>query len=119
MSSRIIRRLSQLCSSTSDWLSEMALKTCGCLREILDTRLEQLSARPSLFRNPSQEHLVKDAQALLLHSGDYTQSVLTNPGQKVGLPFIPGTLFLTSHGLQPEILIDYIILGLSDTVLES
>ena len=97
----------------------MALKTCGCLREILDTRLEQLSARPSLFRNPSQEHLVKDAQALLLHSGDYTQSVLTNPGQKVGLPFIPGTLFLTSHGLQPEILIDYIILGLSDTVLES
>jgi hypothetical protein len=106
MSSRILRRLSKLGSSTSDWLSEMALKTCTCLREILDARWEQLNARPSPFRNPSQEELTRDTQLSLLDSGEYIHNALANPGpQLLCTPFHPshrrrGTIedFLSSDG---------------------
>jgi hypothetical protein len=106
MSSRILRRLSKLGSSTPDWLSEMALKTNTCLREILDSRWEQLNTRPSPFRNPSHDDVTRDTQLLLLHSGEYIRNALTNPGpQLLGTPFRPshprrGTIedFLSSNG---------------------
>ncbi|KAF8554401.1 hypothetical protein OG21DRAFT_1484696 [Imleria badia] len=82
MSSKVLRRLSKLGTSPPDWLSGMALKTCTCLREMLDARWEQLNARRSPFRNPSQDELIRDTQLSLLHSGEYIQDVLANPGHK-------------------------------------
>ena len=106
MSSRILRRLSKLGSSTPDWLSEMALETCTCLRELLNARWEQLNARPSPFRNPSQDELTRDTQLSLLDSREYIRNALTNPGPRLlGTPFHPtnrrrGTIrdFLSSNG---------------------
>jgi hypothetical protein len=106
MSSKILRRLSKLGSSdTPDWLSEMALKTCTCLREILDARWEQLNARPSPFRNPSQNELTRDTQLSLLDSREYIRNALANPGLQ-RTPFHPshrprGTIqdFLSSNGI--------------------
>jgi hypothetical protein len=106
MSSQVLRCLSKLGTSTSDWLSEMALKTCTCLREILDTRWEQLNVRPSPFRNPSPAKLTRDTQPSLLDSHEYIRSALANPGpQLLGTPFHPshycrGTIgdFLSSNG---------------------
>jgi hypothetical protein len=106
MSSRILRRLSKLGSCTSDWLSEMALKTCTCLHEILDARWGQLGARPSPFRNPSQDELARDAQLSLLESNEYIRNALANPfPQLLNTPFHPshrrrGTIedFVSSNG---------------------
>ena len=106
MSSKILRRLSKLGSSTPGWLSEMALKTDTCLREILDARWEQLNARPSPFRNPSQDELTRDTQLSFLQSGEYIRNALANPvPQLLGAPFHPshrrrGTIedFLSSNG---------------------
>ena len=106
MSSQILRRLRKLGSSTPDWLSEMVLKICTCLREILDTRRKQLSARPSPFRNPSQDELARDTQLLLLDSREYIHDTLADPSpQLLGTPFHPshhrrGTIedFLSSDG---------------------
>ncbi|KAF8555664.1 hypothetical protein OG21DRAFT_1496140 [Imleria badia] len=106
MSSQIIRRLRKLGSSVPDWLSEMALKACTCLGEILDTRWKELSDRPYPFRNPSQEELTRDTRLSLQNSREYIQNALTNPGHTVvGTPFCPshrhrGTLedFLSSNG---------------------
>ena len=106
MLSKILRRLSKLGSSTPDWYSEMALKTCTCLREILDSRWQQLNARPSPFRNPSQDELTRDSQLSLLDSHEYIRNALANPGpQLLGPPFQPshrprGTLedFLSPNG---------------------
>ena len=106
MSSKILRRLSKLGSSTPDWLSEMALKTDTCLREILDPRWEQLNVRPSQFRNPSQDELTRDTRLSLPHSGEYIRNALANPApQLLGTPFHPshrrrGTIedFLSSNG---------------------
>ena len=106
MSSRILQLFSKLYSSTPDWLSGMALKTCACLGEILDARWEQLNARPSPFRNPSQDELARDTQLSLLQSGEYIRNALADPGTKLlGTPFHPshrrrGTIedFLSSNG---------------------
>ena len=106
MSSQILRRLSKLGSSTPDWLSEMATNTCTYLHEILDARWEQLKARPSPFRNPSQDELIRDTQLSLLDSREYIRNALSNPGpQLLGTPFRPshrrrGTIedFLSSNG---------------------
>jgi hypothetical protein len=106
MSSKILRRLSKLGSSTPDWHSEMALKTCTCLREVLDSRWQQLNARPSPFRNPSQDELTRDSQLSLLDSHEYIRNALANPDpQLLGTPFHPshrrrGTIedFLSSNG---------------------
>jgi hypothetical protein len=106
MTTRILRRLSKLGSSTPDWLSEMTLKSCARLREILDARWEQLNARPSPFRNPSQDELTRDTHISLLRSREYIHNVLANPDhQSVATPFHPshrhrGTIedFLSSNG---------------------
>ncbi|KAF8554924.1 hypothetical protein OG21DRAFT_1484286 [Imleria badia] len=106
MSSKIIRRSSKLGSSVPNWLSEIALKACTCLREILDARWKELRDRPYPFRNPSQDDLTRDTQLLLLNSREYIQNALTNPGHKsVSTPFHPshrrrGTIedFLSSNG---------------------
>jgi hypothetical protein len=106
MSSRILRRLSKLGSSTTDCLPEMALKTCTCLRELLDARWEQLNVRPSPFRNPSQDELTRDTQLSLLDSHEYIRKALANTGPKLhGTPFHPthrrrGNIkdFLSSNG---------------------
>ena len=106
MTSKIIRRLSKLGSTTPDWLCEMALKTCTGLSEILDAGWKQLSARPSVFRNPSQDELIRDTQLSLLDSREYIRNVLANPDpQLLGTPFHPshhrrGTIedFLSSNG---------------------
>ena len=106
MSSRILRRLSKLGSSAPDWLSEMALKTCACLRELLDARWEQLNARPSPFRNPSQAELARDTQLSLLDNREYIRNALASPDLRpVCTPFHPthrrrGTIedFLSSNG---------------------
>ena len=107
MSSKILRRLSKLGSCTPDWLSEMALKTCACLGNILDARCKQVdSRRPSSFRNPSQDELARDTQLSLLDSREYIRNALADPGQKgVGIPFHPshrprGTIddLLSSNG---------------------
>jgi hypothetical protein len=106
MTSKILRRLSKLGSSTHDWLSEMALKTCTYLHEILDARWKQLNVRPSPFRNPSQEELTRDTQLSLLDSREYIRNALANPvPQLLGTPFHPshrrrGTIedFLSSKG---------------------
>lgn len=106
MSSKILRRLSKLGSSIPDWLSGMALKTCSCLRNVLDARRKQLDSRRSPFRNPSQDELARDTQISLLSSREYTHNVLNDPGQKaVGTPFFPShprrrTIddFLSSNG---------------------
>ena len=106
MSSKIFRRLTKLGSATPDWLSEMALKACTCLRETLDARWEQLNACPSPFRNPSQDELTRDTQLSLLDSREYIRNALANPDpQLIGTPFHPthrrrGTLedFLASNG---------------------
>ena len=104
MSCRILRRLSELGSST---LSEMALKTCNRLREILDARWERLrGARAPQFRNPSQDELTRDTQLSLLHSGEYIRNALADTGsQLLGTPFHPshrrrGNIedFLSSNG---------------------
>jgi hypothetical protein len=90
MSSRILRRLSKLGFSTSNWLSEMTLKTCDSLHEILDARWEQLIARPSPFRNPSQDELIRDTQLSLVNSCEYIRNALANPvPQLLGTPFHP------------------------------
>jgi hypothetical protein len=107
MSSRILRRLSKLGSSTPDWLFEMVLKTCTCLHEILDAGWERLNARPSPFRNPSQDELTRDTQLSLLDSREYIRNALANPvPQLLGTPFHPshrhrGTIedFLSSNGI--------------------
>ncbi|KAI9458750.1 hypothetical protein HD554DRAFT_1702407 [Boletus coccyginus] len=105
MLSKILRRLSKLGSSTPDWLSEVAVGTCTCLRGVLDARWEQLNARPSPFRNPSQDELTRDTQLSLLHSGEYIRNALANPGPQLDTPFHPshrrrGTIeeFLSSNG---------------------
>ena len=107
MSCKIFRRLSKL-RSAPDWLTEMALKTCACLREILDAEWKQLSApKPSAYRNPSQDELTRDTQLSLLDSRDYIRNALANPGHKsVATPFHPfhrrrGTIenFLSSNGV--------------------
>ena len=93
----------KLGSFTPDRLSEIVLKTCTCLREILDTRREQLSAP---FRNPSQDELTRDTQLLLLDSHEYIHDTLADPSpQLLGTPFHPshhhrGTIedFLSSDG---------------------
>ncbi|KAH0835817.1 hypothetical protein J3R83DRAFT_9676 [Lanmaoa asiatica] len=105
MSCKILRRLNKLGSST-DWLSDMALQTCAYLGEILDARLEQLSARRSLFRNPSRDDLIRDTQLSLSHSGDYIRNALANRDHKpLDTLFHPnhhrrGTIddFLSSNG---------------------
>ena len=90
MSSQILRRLSKLGSSTPDWLSEMTLKTCTCLREVLDARWGQLNTRPSPFRNPSQDELTRDTQLSLLDSREYIRNALANPDPRLlGTPFRP------------------------------
>ena len=90
MLSKTFRRSTKLGSSTPHRLSEMALKTCTCLREILDARWEQLSARSSPFRNPSQDELSRDTQLSLLNSGGYIRNALMNPDpQLLGTPFHP------------------------------
>ena len=99
MSSKILRRLSKLGSSTPHWLSEIALGTSTRIREMLD-------AHPSPFWNPSQDELTRDTQLSLLHSGEYIQSLLTNPDcNTVSTPFHPrrrryGTIedFLSPNG---------------------
>ncbi|KAF8548129.1 hypothetical protein OG21DRAFT_1599535 [Imleria badia] len=90
MSSKILRRLSKLGSSAPDWLSEVALKTCTRLREILDDRWMPLNTRPSPFRNPSQDELIRDTQLSLLDSREYIRSALADPGHKPdSTPFHP------------------------------
>jgi hypothetical protein len=106
MSSRILRRLRKLGSSTPDWLFEMALKTCTCLRELLDARWGEPDARRSPFRNPSQDELTKDTQLSLLDSREYIRNALANTGPRLlGTPFHPsnrrrGTIedFLSLNG---------------------
>ena len=106
MSSKILRRSGKLGSSTPDWLSKMALQTCIRLRDILDARWEQLSPRPTPFRNPSQDELARDTQLSLLCSGEYIRNALANTvPQLLGTPFHPshrrrGTIedFLSSNG---------------------
>jgi hypothetical protein len=107
MTSKILRRLSKLGSSTPDWLSDMALKTCTCLGEILDARRGELrGARPSPFQNPSQDELARDTQLSLLDSYEYIRNALAGPGpQLLSAPFHPshhrrGTIedFLSSNG---------------------
>ena len=107
MSPKILRRLNKLGSSTPDWLSEMALKTCACLGEILDSKWEQLNTRPSSFQNPSQDDLVRDTQLSFPVSGEYIRNALANPASDIlTTPFHPyhshyGTIddFLSSNGL--------------------
>ena len=106
MSSTILRRLSKLGPSVPDWLSEMAMKTCACLQDILDARWMELSDCPSPFRNPSQDELERDTQLSLRSSGEYIRSVLENPDYNSNVtPFCPdhrcrGTIddFLSSNG---------------------
>ena len=92
MSSQIFRRLSKLGSSAPEWLSETALKTCSCLQEILDARWEQLNARPSPFRNPSQDELTRDTKLSLLASHEYIRNTLANP-----VPQLRRTSFHPNH----------------------
>ena len=90
MSSTVLRRSSKLDSSTPHWLSELALGTSIHLREMLDARWKQRDARPSSFRNPSQDELTRDTQLSLLHNREYIQSLLTNPDcNAVSTPFHP------------------------------
>jgi len=106
MSSKVLRWLSRLGSSPPRWLSEVVLKTCACLGEILDARWKQLSARPSPFRNPSQEELTRDTRLSLLNIREYIRNAVANPVQEsFPTPFHPdhrcrGTLedFLSSNG---------------------
>ena len=79
MSSKILRRLRKIGSLTPDWLSEKALETYACLREILDGRWKQLSVRASPFQNPSQDELARDTRLSLLDSGEYIRGALANP----------------------------------------
>ena len=107
MSSKILRRLNKLGSSAPDWLSEMALNTCACLGEILDSKWEQLNTRPSSFQNPSQDDLARDTQLSFPVSGGYIRNALANPASDISTtPFHPcyihyGTIddFLSSNGL--------------------
>ena len=106
MSCKILRRFGKLDSSTSHWPSEMALGTWTCLRKILDARWEQLNARVSPFRNPSQDELTRDTHLSLLDSQEYIRNTLANlEPQLLGTPFRPnhcrrGTIedFLSSNG---------------------
>ena len=84
MSCKVLRRLKKLGSSTPDWLSEMALKTCTCLRGTLDTRFRQPDDRSSPFQNPSQDELTRDTQLSLLDGRGYIHHALrvANPGYK-------------------------------------
>ena len=94
MSSTISRRLSKLGSSAPYPLSEMALKTCSCLREILDARWKQLDvdSRRSPFQNPSQDELIRDTKLSLSNSREYIHNALVNHGQES-----PGTPFRPNH----------------------
>ena len=119
MSSKILRRLSKLGSSTPDWLSVLALETCTRLQEILDDRWRQLSTRPSPFRNPSQDELIRDTQLSLLDSLEHIGSALADPGHEpVNTPFHPfhrrrgtiddflapnGTFFEEAYDTDPDI----------------
>ena len=78
ISSKILRRLSKLGSSATRGLSEMALKTCTSLREILQVRWDQANVRPFSFRNPSQDELASCTQLSLLNSCEYIRDALTN-----------------------------------------
>ncbi|KAI9573353.1 hypothetical protein HD554DRAFT_861014 [Boletus coccyginus] len=106
MSSKVLRRLTKLGSSAPHWLSEMALKTCACLGEILGARWKQLSAPPSPFWSPSQDELSRDTRLTLLNSDKYIRNALANPAhESVSTPFHPnhhrrGSIedFLSSNG---------------------
>ena len=87
MSSKILRRLCKLGASTPDWLSEMVMKTSTSLRKTLDARRKQLNVGPSLFRNPSQDELIRDTELLLLNSREYIRNVLSNPSPEPGDTF--------------------------------
>ena len=76
--SKILRRLSKLGSSATSGLSEMALKTCTGLREILQVRWDQANVRPFSFRNPSQDELARCTQLSLSNSCEYIRDALTN-----------------------------------------
>ena len=106
VSSKILRRLSKLGSSAASGLSEMALKTCTGLREILQGRWDQANVRPFSFRNPSQDELASCTQLSLLNSCEYIRDALTNDVHvSIGVSFTPeccrrGTIndFLSSDG---------------------
>ena len=109
MLSKILGRLSKLYSFAPNWLSEMALEACTCLREMLDAtgKWKQANARLSPFRNPSRDELVRDTQLSLLNSRDYIRNALASFGhcKSVRTPFHPsrhlrGTIddFLSSDG---------------------
>ena len=90
MLSTILRRSSKLGSSTPDWLSEMAVKTCTRLQEVLDARWNGLNGRPYAFRNPSQDELIRDIQLSLPNSGEYIRQALETPvHESVHTPFHP------------------------------
>ena len=92
MSSTIHRRFSKLGSSAPDWLSEMALKTCTCLREILDARWKQLDVDSwrSPIPHPSQDELIRDTQLSLSNSREYIHDALANHGlESIHTPFRP------------------------------
>ncbi|KAG9312774.1 hypothetical protein JVU11DRAFT_6186 [Chiua virens] len=118
MECKILRRLSKLGESTPNWLSEMAMKACARLRQILDARWEQPNASPS-FRNPSQDELARDSRVSFLNSAEYIRNALSNPSYKsVGTPFHPnqrcrrtiddflssdGTFFEESYRADPDV----------------
>ncbi|KAF8132556.1 hypothetical protein EV363DRAFT_1328807 [Boletus edulis] len=108
MSTKILRRLSKLGPSTPGWLSDMALRTCGCLQDTLEVRWasERATKSPPPPWNPSQLDLTKDTYLSLLHSHEYLHNALAGPAHKPGrTPFrfkdhVRGTLedFLSSNG---------------------
>ena len=88
---KILRRSSKLGSSSPDWLSEVALKTCTHIGKTLDTMFSQPSNLPSPFQSPSQDELTRDTQLSLFQSREYIRDALANPGHKpLATPFHPG-----------------------------
>ena len=92
MSAKLLRRLSKLSSSVPGWLSEMPLKTCTCLQDILDDRVTQIRAAKSSSPhwNPSELDLAEDIQLSLLHCGEYIRDSVAHPDHThVVSPFHP------------------------------
>ena len=80
ISAKILHRLSKLASFTPTWLSEMSLRTCTCLQDILDSRATQIQAANTLspYWNPSELDLAGDIQLSLPHCGGYICDSVAN-----------------------------------------
>ncbi|KAI6118454.1 hypothetical protein F5141DRAFT_1212382 [Pisolithus sp. B1] len=80
ISAKISRRLTKLRESAPDWLSAPVLQTCMGIRNLLDSRWEQVQERDAFSPtwNPLSLNFLLDTQLSLLDSHKYISNILNS-----------------------------------------